>query len=343
MATVSTGQKCPPKVQDSIPEQTENTIPHELEDPTSCLTKAPRESGVLVKRTSRACPVQRRGRPKKFSQNTIDQMVHMLEESCHTLSWEQLGNAVGVGGVHLQTIRNQLINEGYCKSVACQKKWLTAEAADARVAFAVSHQSWQNEWRSVLFSSHVSFGLGPSRKAKVIINEQQRLCEGCHRNKQRGQEQHVFHCWAIVGFNHKSPLIFYHPGNICHRHATPPCKNQETTQPISPEKQFLLVKEAAGFSNEPDLRHELITQTHGESQQLSHIVSPPRSPDLNIIHGVLLFLKKRLQKRAFRDQNDLKAGILEEWNKVSIKEINKLVNSMPRRINDVIRKKGKPV
>lgn len=110
----------------------------------------------------------------------------------------------------------------------------------------------------------------------------------------------------------------------------------------SSEKQFLLVDEA----NESNFRHnnDHLLQIHGESKPLSRIVTPPCSPDLNIAHDVLLFLKKMVQKRAlFRDEKDLEAGVLEEWGKVSVKEINKLVDSMPRRVDDVIRMKGKPV
>ncbi|KKA24949.1 hypothetical protein T310_1028 [Rasamsonia emersonii CBS 393.64] len=345
MASVSTGQNCP----SDISQQKDSSSQHEHAAHTSFLAK-PSHDNRVVKR-------QRRGRPKKVNQETINRMVQILEESRHSLSlsWEQLGAAVGITGVHLQTVRNQLINEGYCKSVSCQRKWLTQETMDARVAFAIAHQNWP--WRSVLFSSLVSFSLGPSpsRKAKVAINDrqQERLCKECHRNrtKQRGQERHAIHCWAIVGFDHKSPLTFFSSvgDNIplcemvtCRKH-----NNQAQQQPqmqsiCSSEKQFLLVDEA----NESNFRHnnDHLLQIHGESKPLSRIVTPPCSPDLNIAHDVLLFLKKMVQKRAlFRDEKDLEAGVLEEWGKVSVKEINKLVDSMPRRVDDVIRMKGKPV
>lgn len=284
-------------------------------------------------------------------------MVQILEESSGhnpSLSWEELGAAVGITGVHLQTVRNQLINEGYCKSVACQRKWLTQDTMDARVAFAIAHEdNWP--WRSVLFSSFVSFSLGPSRKAKVAINDQQqeRLCRECHRNRnrQRGQERPAIHCWAIVGFDHKSPLIFFSSlgdkRSLCDRVT---CRKHKTTQAqqpqiqlLSSEKRFLLVDDA----NESNLRHnsnDTLIQTLGEGKTLSRIVIPPCSPDLNIAHDVLLFLKKMVQRRAgFRDEKDLQAGVLEEWSRVSVKEINKLVDSMPRRVEDVIRKKGKAV
>jgi hypothetical protein len=58
---------------------------------------------------------------------------------------------------------------------------------------------------------------------------------------------------------------------------------------------------------------------------------------------VFLLLKKRLQKRVFHDDEDLKAGILEEWDRIPAQEINKLVDTMKGRMDEVIQKGGKPL
>lgn len=148
----------------------------------------------------------------------IDQMVHLLEKYAHHQTWERLADAASLDKVHLQTIRNHLTNEGFCKSAACQKRWLTQEAVGIRVAFSIAHKHSRNEWHSVLFSSSVSFELKTNRKAKMIISHSERWCETCHRGKKsEGKRSEVR---ATVGYNLKCPLILHATHN--HRTTPPP-------------------------------------------------------------------------------------------------------------------------
>ena len=73
------------------------------------------------------------------------------------------------------------------------------------------------------------------------------------------------------------------------------------------------------------------------------IHSPPCSHDLNVAQDVLLFLKKRIQKARFGNINDLKCGILKEWDCISVHRVNKLVNSMPTRLADVAKQDGRAI
>ncbi len=69
---------------------------------------------------------------------------------------------------------------------------------------------------------------------------------------------------------------------------------------------------------------------------------PAKSPDMNIIENVWGLLARRVYQgaRQFHDLDDLKECIEYEWERLSINEIRDLVLSVPRRIVDVILKRG---
>jgi transposase len=73
---------------------------------------------------------------------------------------------------------------------------------------------------------------------------------------------------------------------------------------------------------------------------------PAHSPDLNPIENAWRILKQRLKKR-FRQRHcrprnaaELRAAAQEEWGLISQRMLDKLVDTMPQRIQDVIKAKG---
>lgn len=72
---------------------------------------------------------------------------------------------------------------------------------------------------------------------------------------------------------------------------------------------------------------------------------PSRSPDLNPIENVwgILVRKVYANYRTYDSVSSLKTAIVEEWENLEQKIIENLVNSMPKRIFDVILAKGGPI
>ena len=69
---------------------------------------------------------------------------------------------------------------------------------------------------------------------------------------------------------------------------------------------------------------------------------PAYSPDLNIIENVWGILTERIYKGRdkFSNLGELKSQILSEWQKLSIDDISNLYKSLPKKLLDVIEKKG---
>ena len=63
---------------------------------------------------------------------------------------------------------------------------------------------------------------------------------------------------------------------------------------------------------------------------------PANSPDLNIIESLWKVLKERVYRRSFRTLEGLFRIVKEEWEKIEMHEIRKLVLSMPNRLQQVL-------
>uniref|UniRef100_A0A914EA58 Transposase n=1 Tax=Acrobeloides nanus TaxID=290746 RepID=A0A914EA58_9BILA len=67
---------------------------------------------------------------------------------------------------------------------------------------------------------------------------------------------------------------------------------------------------------------------------------PPQSPDLNPIEHLWEELKRRAKGKKFRNKDEAWAFYQAEWNKIPLETLQKLVASMPRRLQAVYAAKG---
>ena len=66
----------------------------------------------------------------------------------------------------------------------------------------------------------------------------------------------------------------------------------------------------------------------------------PQCLDLNIIENVWRILKQRVKEHTCKSIEELKAAILVKWDQISQDEINKLVVTMPNRLQMCWERKG---
>jgi len=69
---------------------------------------------------------------------------------------------------------------------------------------------------------------------------------------------------------------------------------------------------------------------------------PSQSPDLNPIESVWAYIKKQLQKRPSKPSsfNHLFEVVVEEWQSIPSRVLENMIESMPRRVNMVIKNRG---
>ena len=72
--------------------------------------------------------------------------------------------------------------------------------------------------------------------------------------------------------------------------------------------------------------------------------NPPESPDLNPIETIWRMIKQRLKNRGLiLDATELRRAIEEEWDKITIDDINKAISSMPARVAALNERDGLPI
>jgi hypothetical protein len=72
--------------------------------------------------------------------------------------------------------------------------------------------------------------------------------------------------------------------------------------------------------------------------------NPPESPDLNPIETIWRTIKQRLKNRGpILDGTELRRAIQEEWDNITLEEINRAISSMPKRVAELNERNGLPI
>ena len=83
-----------------------------------------------------------------------------------------------------------------------------------------------------------------------------------------------------------------------------------------------------------------LTSNYLNRNNVNTITLPGCSPDLNPIENIFADLKRKLSKENISSVKDLEKQIRNFWSKLQKPYLTKLVNSMPNRLQEVIRRNG---
>ena len=91
--------------------------------------------------------------------------------------------------------------------------------------------------------------------------------------------------------------------------------------------------------NDPKHSSKLVCEWFRQ-HNLKVVEWPSQSPDLNPIENLWGELKRKLARLPCRNKKELWENIQQEWYNMPIETCRKLISSMPKRIEAVIRSKG---
>jgi hypothetical protein len=80
-----------------------------------------------------------------------------------------------------------------------------------------------------------------------------------------------------------------------------------------------------------------------DAHNIQNLVHPAQSPDLNPIEGIWAIIKQRIRHRYFDSEEEMKRGLQEEWDKITLEEIRFRIADLPRRCAELIRSNGGPI
>ena len=218
-----------------------------------------------------------------------------------------------------------------------RKPVITLAARRKRLLFCKAHETWTVEqWQKVMFSDESTFQVSHNVKKHVRRPEGSSALSPRYTIKTMKHPQSVM-VWGCFSFQGRGALTFLNKGEHM---------NTDRYLSILQEKlsQFMEINQTEIFQQDSAPCH---VSRKAKSWFVEHDVElldwPGNSPDINPIENLWQMMKTKLYKRTYRNVEELKAEILSVWCKeVTLRECQRLVSSMPRRIKAVIKNRGYP-
>jgi hypothetical protein len=145
--------------------------------------------------------------------------------------------------------------------------------------------------------------------------------------------------WAAFGFNGKTQIIFLNGRQ----------KAADYTRVLA-DHLLPFGEEIGGrnwnFQQDNALIHTAgLTKTWFRDNSVVVLNWPSRSPDLNPIENLWGILVRRVYANGgqFNSVTELRAEIVNCWNSIADSELKNLVESMPKRLIEVLKKNGKSI
>ena len=235
-----------------------------------------------------------------------------------------------------QTVRNRLREAGLNCYRAAVRITMKEHHKKARLAFAREHQPWrQRQWSKVVFTDESRFCLqGGDGRARVWRRKNERFSPCCIREQDRFRGGSVM-VWASIDSQMKSELVVVQ-GNLT--------ASKYVEQIVDPHL-------AERFQRSPDLilcqdnarpHSARLTRNHLDRLGVTLLPFPAKSPDLNPIEHAWDLLEQRLRSRPDQPTTlpELRSALVEEWNNIPRAAIRKLICSMKKRLEAVIKMDG---
>jgi transposase len=278
----------------------------------------------------------RSGRPRKTTTRIDARIVRMANQSDAPSAVdiaEQLAkmNLVDISPI---TVRRRLNESGIEGTVRVRKPLLTKRHIKMRLEFCKKYQNWTvDDWKRVLWSDetkvnlHGSDGIVWTWKRKNEPLKQKHVKQTIKHDK----SIMVWGCFSSAGLGdlHIIEGVMTSPVyvRILSRHMLPSSRR--------------LIGPSFIFQQDNDPKHRAKnTEKWLKEKKIETLSWPSQSPDLNPIENLWSELKKKVHERKLSSMHRLREVIQECWLEISQEYCKRLVESMPRRIDEVIKNKG---
>lgn len=279
------------------------------------------------------------GRPKLLSDTEIRAVVREVKANPASSAVKIAENVTQTSGrsVSASTIRRSLHKNGLHGRVPRKKPYISKINQTKRLNFAKKYKNESpNFWNNILFTDESKFEIfGAKKPPKIWRNKNEAFSDKnvVKTIKHGGGSVMVWGCMAASGVGN---LVFIESTmkkedylNILKTH-------------VAPSVHKLGLSQSWIFQQDNDPKHSsrivkewLLYRT---PKTLDH---PPQSPDLNPIEHLWEHLDKKIRERRISCKDDLKIALQDEWSKISPDFTKTLVDSMPRRLSEVLKSKGK--
>lgn len=282
--------------------------------------------------------LKRTGRPRKLSAREEVQIVRKIKKNPKISSTQVAAECLEEMDkeIHPKTVRRTLHRAGYSSRIARKKTLISKVNKSKRIDFAKLYKNKPEDfWDGVLFSDESKFNIFQSDGR---IRVWRRPNTALEKNNVASTVKHggggvmVWGCMAAAGVGN---LVFIEG-------------KMDKTVYLNILKENLLqsveklgLGESFYFQQDNDPKHTAHDVRMWIIHHVPHILpTPPQSPDMNPIEHLWDELGRRVGKRHITSKTQLKEVLLQEWNSIGADVTKNLVQSMPRRLKEVVERKG---
>lgn len=277
------------------------------------------------------------GRPQLLDSDQIDEVVdHCLDDRRKSVRQHSIELQIQASR---QTVNRALINRGYRAYRARKKPLLRAKNIIKRYKFSQAHEDLDAEdWKMVVFTDECTFKLINSDGRTLIRRTAGEAIQDDTVQSHASISRSIM-VWGAISTDGLGPLV---------RVPSSSSLNGEGYLDIL---RYRLKKFYPGlFDGSLMLQHDNapchtagLVQGWLEARNISRLQWPPQSPDLNIIENVWNMIKYQMRGKVYQDEEELWKMVQRCWKKISWEAINRLYESMPRRIIALKEARGKHI
>lgn len=237
-----------------------------------------------------------------------------------------------------RTVQRRLREHGYYHHIPAQKETLTANHKEQRLAFALEHLGWQEEWMCTIFSDEKVFSTDESGRVTLWRTKGTRYAEeNVYFRDRCGRITLGF--WGCMTSLGPGPLV----------RTTAHMNSEEYIQILSDVMMPYFAETFPGIpyvnfvqDNSGVHRARIVQDWLAEQPNLRTLNWPAKSPDLNVIENVWGIMVQEWDSHIRRTREALEQYVLEKWEGLRARPafFQNLVNSMPQRLNSVIENNG---
>lgn len=282
------------------------------------------------------------GRKKKISDRASRLMMRKIKSnpqiSTRTLA-KELKEECGVDVSH-ETIRQAILRHGYSSKVARKKPLLSSTNVEKRFCFALTMLRHPEEyWKDVIFCDETKIMLYYNEGPPKVWRKVSKAYDKANIIPTVKFGKLSVMVWACISSQGVGELVFIENTMNAEQYF----QILKTNLHQSATKFGFISENRPTFKfyQDNDPKHKEYNVRNWLLYNCGKVLdTPPQSPDLNPIEHAWSYLKKKVGKRNPTNRGQLKAFVLEEWQKIPLEYIQNLVNSMKRRLQHVQNAKG---